>query len=173
MQEASVKAKRSQREQAIEISAYYKWVNDGKIPGHAVSDWTQAEREWEDNHRFLVSMLIFGLIMVVAVTIMVPFFLNKNVVAEYLVLASGLGTGVFVMTFRHNKYRSLFNCLGVGFILLGASPYLSKDDSAMWNFRFLSLGIITLGFAAHAFKSGEYVEQRLNDVSQTMRKWLR
>jgi len=40
------------REEQIGRMAYFRFIEQGSLPGHAVQHWLEAEAQWREGHQF-------------------------------------------------------------------------------------------------------------------------
>ena len=122
------------------------------------NDWKASKT------RFMVRVILIAMIL----AILVFAFLNNS---SLQILASAIGmTLILIMiAVKYKKYRQLIGFLLVALIIAVISNYIS-DMQMKWNLMFASLAILSVGLALQTFNSGEFVENKLNEIDQKIDK---
>jgi len=122
------------------------------------NDWKASKT------RFMVRVILIAMILAILV-----FAFSNNSSLQILTSAIGMTLILIVIAVKYKKYRQLIGFLLVALAIAVISNYIS-DMQMKWNLMFASLAILSVGLALQAFNSGEFVENKLNEIDQKMDK---
>lgn len=131
------------------------------------SSWARfcykVQRKWNESKMGFMAMVI--LLVTMLAFIIVTIFYQQDVKLGLLTLTIGSSLAFLFLGIRYKKYRWLLGWAIVAFLLLVISVYTTNAE-VQWNYRFLGLTVLTIGFAIQTFFSGEYVEKKLDDINK-------